>query len=158
MTWGSERSGMASSFTARTAATAASIATPTPTRTTRRARAQSSMILATIPSPLARVRRVPSEALDGGAEAALGVDQEGGGGDDPLAGAHALEDRDLLLVRPAGPHAPRLEAPAVLRDEHVLHLARVDERSARDHHRLRRAQLEGDLPVHAGPELQAAVA
>ena len=44
-----------------------------------------------------------------------------------LALGEPLEDGDLAAGLRAPAHAPRLEPPAVLRDEHVLDVAGVDD-------------------------------
>src|SRR5512138_2293287 len=133
MTCGSERSGMASTFTVRIAQTDASTRARTPTRTTARLRALSSMIRAIIrPSPsraagarehagavlvlvaaaVLRLRRLVvgrgAEPADGGAQAALGVEEEVGGGHDPLALGDAGEEGDPPGAAPAGAHPARL--------------------------------------------------
>src|SRR6185295_9064919 len=93
ITWGSERSGMASRRVRLMATAEPTRAKPTPNNTSKRLRAQSSMIFSTMgvsSAPgfrdrlLAVVfhRRLP---LDGGAQPALGVDEEVARGHDGLS-------------------------------------------------------------------------
>src|SRR4051794_31682492 len=113
ITWGSERSGMASSFTRRMAATDPTRAKATASSTRSRLRAQSSMIFSTMAAS-ARV------ALDGRAELALGVEQEVAGRHHHVALGQPGQDLHPVAHLPAHLHRARLEVPAPGGHEHVL--------------------------------------
>src|SRR4051812_23709841 len=108
MTWGSDRSGMASSFTRRIDATAAIRAKPTPSRTSSRLRAQSSMIFSTMTALLS------PPSLNRRAQAALRVEQEVAGGHHRLALGDAAQDLDAVLDPRPHLHLARLEPAARL--------------------------------------------
>src|SRR5688500_6527323 len=93
ITCGSERSGMASSFTRWMDQIAQAVAKPTPSRTNRRFFAQNSMMRSTMSSPSAPARR----ALDRRAQPTLRIEQKVAGGDDCLVRGQPREDLHLVL-------------------------------------------------------------
>src|SRR6516164_4573966 len=166
-TCGSDRSGIASTGTLRMATTAATNAIADSTITSPRRLAHHSMSLAimaaSVPGPGRRGRRagvrgVGAEALDGGLQAALGVDQERGARHHGVALGEPLHHGDAIAVAAAGPHAARLEAPAAPREEHVRHVAGAHHGLGR-HHERATAGPRGHLhmTVHAGPQQAVAI-
>src|SRR5690349_13384472 len=112
MTCVSERSGIASSGTCRTAQTAPTIAAPVRTRTRNRFRALNSMMRSTMVAPsadLGRGRR--AERRERRAEARLRVDQEVRRRDDALARLDAPEHLVVPVCLAPELHRARLEPP-----------------------------------------------
>src|SRR5215471_13620711 len=93
MTCGSDRSGIASSFIFLIDTSDATRAKPTPSRTSRRLRAQNSMIFSTMALPLLP-RGLP---LDRGPQTAFRVAQEVPGGHHRFALRYAAQNLDSIL-------------------------------------------------------------
>src|SRR5215471_13610439 len=107
MTWGSDRSGMASSETRRAASVAANAATRNARTTNHRFLAHRSMMRPIMGSFHRRLAR-------GRFEGALGVDHEGGARDDPIALPQALGDLDVGGELGARRHRARNELAGAL--------------------------------------------
>src|SRR5258706_7062683 len=113
MTCGSERSGIASSGTLRTATSEPTTTNAVTTNTSTRWVAQYSMILPTMGKSSVGMagRGLLPHAGDRRLQAALGVDQERGAGHHRVALGYALQDLHAVAVGGAGPHQARLEVP-----------------------------------------------
>ena len=78
-----------------------------------------------------------AQAHEPGLEIGLGVEQELGGNHDPVALLQPGADHDLVLAQVLDLHRPRLEAPAVQREDHPRALAGDDHRLPRDQQHIR---------------------
>src|SRR5262245_24109064 len=154
ITWGSERSGIASSGTLRTATSEPTTANAVKTNTSTRWAAQYSMILPTMGPSSVPVTGVGllAHAGNGRLQAALRVDQERSTRHHRVAFGHPLQDLHAIAVLRAGPYHPRLEVPRAPGHEHILVLAGVHHRLARERERRARAPGGPHPPEHAGLE------
>src|SRR4051794_29862930 len=147
MTWGSDRSGMASSLTRRIEKTPSPRAAATASSTSTRWRADSSMMRSTIASLPRR-----GFAVDRGPQAALRVEQEVPRGHHRLPLGDPGQDHHLAVG--AGPHLDLawLEAPPGPGDEEVVPLSGVDDRLGGDDEAGGGRQGQVHRRVHARPQ------
>ncbi len=92
------------------------------------------------------------EGLQGGLQVALGIDEEGGGGDHLLAALHAVQHLDIAAAGTAELDLAWLETALALGDEDDLPCAAVDHRARRHGGNRRRlgAWMEEHIGIHAG--------
>ena len=89
--------------------------------------------------------------------AALGIDEEGAGDHDPLAGDEPFRHLDVVADAPPGLDQPRLEVSVAAVDEHRLAQPRVHDGIGGHDERRRQVDRELHVDEHAGLERQLRV-